>query len=145
VWKTRGSKGVVYVFQVPGALRDGSMKYYERPVKLGLNDPVPFIAKDWMMSEEREGLIRHLPSGRSYLVRHDGAADIDGFFAVDDYGALLVDKGDKLPRRKELVQQGLEAITAFLSARGWNPVIPVPVRPKFCRTYGGNRVVIRHR
>jgi hypothetical protein len=86
VWKTRGSKGVVYVFQVPGALRDGSMKYYERPVKLGLNDPVPFIAKDWMMSEEREGLIRHLPSGRSYLVRHDGAADIDGFFAVDNMG-----------------------------------------------------------
>ena len=94
------------------------MKYYEKSVELGLNDPVPFNASEWIELPERMGLMRHLPTGRMYLVHSHG--DPDSLLPFDPYDcdALLVGKGKKLPSRDELVKHGLEAITAFLKSRG---------------------------
>jgi hypothetical protein len=114
------------------------MKYYEKSVQLGLNDPVPFNANEWIELPERTGLMRHLPSGRMYLVHSHGDMGSVLPFDPEDCEALLIDRGKKLPSRTELVEQALVAITAFLTSAGyWKK--QEPIKPKPCRTFTAKR------
>lgn len=111
------------------------MKYYEKVVTLGSNDPVLFNEEEWSACND---IMMHLPTGRLYLV-HAGE---DEFGNLDPWGceAKLLSTGKQLPTRNELRMQALQAISVFLVREGSFGTMKLPKKPKFCRTFRRSRL-----
>jgi hypothetical protein len=112
------------------------MKYHEKGVKLGCNDPAPFNEEEWSACKD---IMLHLPTGRMYCVR----AEKDEFGTIDpsDSEAKLLSSGKPMPTRDEFRLQCLQAISVFLVREGCIEPINPREKPKLCRRFRRQNLV----
>jgi hypothetical protein len=116
------------------------MKYYEKIVRLSDgSEEIEFDLDDWLMRPLKPGVMYHLASGSQYLVHLPDRQGPGEIVRPKDFGAILINKGKRLPKPDELEKRGCEAIVVFLTAEGyWQPPV-LPGRPKPCRSSSGEK------